>query len=552
MRFALQKLFLLPLFLHIVACSPRAAEDAPGISLPPTRGYVLISLDTLGADHLGAYSAAHDTSPFLDEFASRGVLFENALAQYPSTLVSHVSIFTGLYPREHGVYVPSSVLSLEIDTLPEHFRRHGFRTAGHTEGGYVCTDLGFNRGFDEFVDRQISSDTDIEKTFERGLDFLRSLESDERFFLFLHSYAIHDPYDPPEPFRPLHLSTDSADLPPSEGGYLRDINMRRREVSADTVARYHELYDGTVRYVDSVLESFFAELDLLGLRDEVTIIITSDHGEEFFEHGRLSHSQVYPETLRVPLLILHPSKLSGTRVGDLVRLIDVAPTLYELAGIPSPEPISGRSLVPLFSASGKLTPVPAFAEMVDLEQQQALFTLEDGQLLQYVVAERLSEADGTWVAKEAVFDTAAATVDLELVSFGEPREITMAIDGRDDEAFIVGTDWTPKRLQLGPTSSSHRVRLSTSGCDVPLWLGWGNDSRCLSFKVRGISLRRTELFDLSKDATATHDISSERAELTKRLAGDLAQKRWTLVAEPGSRSPTSDTEQALRALGYLQ
>lgn len=548
-----ESLLLLFLLLHTVACSFRSTDEAPNGSLSPTRGYVLISLDTLGADHLGVYDASHQTSPFFDHLTSRGVLFENALAQYPSTLVSHVSLFTGLYPREHGVYVPSSVLSLEIDTLPERFRDHAFRTAGHTEGGYVCADLGFDRGFDEFVDRHISSDTDIEKTFARGLDFLRSLPADEKFFLFLHTYAVHDPYEPPEPFRSLHLAGEVESLPPSDGSYLRDINMRRRDVSAETVALYHQLYDGTVNYVDSVLESFFAELESLGLADEVTVVITSDHGEEFYEHGRLSHSQVYPETLRVPLLILHPSRHTGTRVGDLVRLIDLAPTLYELAGIPSPTPISGRSLMPfLTDPRSELAPEPAFGEMVDLEQQQALFAHEDGKLFQYVVAERLSEPDGTWVAKEAVFDTDAAVVDLELVSFGEPREITLEIDGKTSDSFIVGTDWAPRQLDLGKAGSHHRVRLSTNGCDVPLWLGWGEDSRCLSFKVRGISLRRAELFDLSQDVTASRDLSSEHTELTRRLAGALAQKRWTLVAEPGSRSPTSDTEQALRALGYLQ
>ena len=137
----------LTVVLTLIGC--REPLPAP----EPTRGVILISLDTLAADHLSAYGYERETSPFLDSLAARGTLFENAIVQYPSTLVSHVSMFTGLYPQEHGVLPFSSRrLSAAIDTLPERFAHHGFRTAGHTEGGYVSRDFGFERGFDEFAD----------------------------------------------------------------------------------------------------------------------------------------------------------------------------------------------------------------------------------------------------------------------------------------------------------------------------------------------------------------------------------------------------------------
>lgn len=183
---------LLATLVGVLPCL--GCAEAP-VELGETRGYVLISLDTLSARHLGAYGNERETSPFFDQLAARGTLFENAFVQYPSTLVSHVSMFTGLYPQEHGVYPPSSVLSPLIPSLPEIFRQAGYRTAGHSEAGYVSKDFGFDRGFDEF--RALQTGGRAEGTFTRGLDFLRALEEGDRFFLFLHTYAVHDPYNPP-------------------------------------------------------------------------------------------------------------------------------------------------------------------------------------------------------------------------------------------------------------------------------------------------------------------------------------------------------------------
>lgn len=162
-------------------------EEQPtetALALGPTRGYILISIDTLRADHLGCYGYHKPTSPFLDSLASKGALFERVFVQYPATLVSHMSLFTGLYPLEHGVYPPSAVLSAEIETLPERFLSAGFKTSGHTEGGFVAGEYGFARGFSDFTDTPYSDDRDIERTFDRGIEFLSRLEPMDRFFLF--------------------------------------------------------------------------------------------------------------------------------------------------------------------------------------------------------------------------------------------------------------------------------------------------------------------------------------------------------------------------------
>ena len=126
----------------LTACTPD-----PDASPSPTRGSILISLDTLGSRHLSGYGYGLETSPFLDRLGERGVVFENAVVQYTSTLVSHTSMLTGLYPQEHGVYPPFSRLSGEVETLPERFQSAGFSTAAFTEGGFLVEEAGFGRGF---------------------------------------------------------------------------------------------------------------------------------------------------------------------------------------------------------------------------------------------------------------------------------------------------------------------------------------------------------------------------------------------------------------------
>ena len=146
-----------------------------GFEAAPTRGIILISIDSLRADHLSVYGYPKATTPIPRGTRPTGDVFEHAFAQMPSTLPSHMSMFTGLYPAEHGVFPPSSVLAAEIPTLPEILLQAGFRTAGHTEGGYVQGGYGFARGFGEWTDLQYTADTDVERTFARGVAVPREL-----------------------------------------------------------------------------------------------------------------------------------------------------------------------------------------------------------------------------------------------------------------------------------------------------------------------------------------------------------------------------------------
>ena len=537
----------------LAGCRSRQAVAPSGFDPQPTRGFILISIDTLRADHLGAYGYSRDTSPFLDSLAARGTLFERAVVQYPSTLTSHMSIFTGLYPQEHEVLPPSTVLSGEIETLPEMFRRHGFRTAGHTEGGFMAGGYGFARGFDEFTDTAYGSDTDVERTVGRGLEFLRSLEAEDSFFLFLHTYAVHDPYEPPERYRSLFWPGEAPQVADSSGEFLRQVNKGAREVADETLRYYEAQYDATIRYVDEVLQEFVGELEALGLLEETTLIITSDHGEEFGEHGKVAHTQVYPECLIVPLLIVHPGQSIGSRIPDLVESVDFAPTLLELAGIEPPEAISGKSLVDLMRRESRRDPTSqAYAEVLDEEKARTLLVRDPRAYLQLLMVEPEPDPVGPWIRDAFTFDTEEALLRFEAHSFHEPRRVRVTVDGEELDSIALGPGWQSVTLELpGRRGRIRRVGLEADGCISPADAGESADDRCLAFQTRGLDPIRHELFDLREDPLAQRDLFKDREKLRRNLAERLSALQWASRAEPGQQELSEEDEAALRALGYL-
>jgi arylsulfatase A-like enzyme len=537
------------------ALAPAGAEpEQAGFDPAPTRGYILISIDALRADHLGAYGYPRPTSPFLDELASRSTLFERAYAQVPSTLPSHISMFTGLYPAEHGVYPPSSVLAAEIRTLPEVLLQAGFRTSGHSEGGYVQGGYGFDRGFGEWTDSAYTSDTDVERTFGRGVDFLNSVRPGERFFLFLHTYSVHDPYSPPARYRELFWSgPPPAGAGEPDGPHFAAINAGREKTTPEAVAYFEALYDGSIRYLDDVLRGFFAELEKSGLARETTVIFTSDHGEEFLEHGRLAHTQIYPEGLHIPLIVAHPGQSRGARVGRLVQTVDFAPTIYDLSGVAPPPQLSGVSLVPLLARPDRALSGEAFGEVKSLDiEERTLLAARQGRLVQAMTEDAVTESDGLWVSSAIEFDALPPAVEFRAVAFHRPHPVRALVDGRPGASFDLATDWKSYRLVLPGGRRKHVVRLESDECHSPAALGLGDDGRCLSFKLYGPALQRRELFDLTADPRAAHDLSMTESDLLRDLMGRLKTGyAHQLRNAPAAQALSDEQIRELKALGYL-
>jgi arylsulfatase A-like enzyme len=305
----------------------------------------LISLDTLRADHIGVYGYHRNTSPSIDAFAKESIVFGNAVVQSQWTLPSHMSIMTSLYPSSHGVTKPKDHLADEHVTLAELLREGGYQTAAFVDGGYMRGSFGFNQGFDIYDDSQGGGIKLILPKVKKWLDENKK----NPFFLFIHCYDIHAPYDPPPPYDNIfHDFTYTGDLFPNNETLFLAL-WRGLKVNNEDLRHFTALYDGGIRYTDEKIGEFLSYLRDSGLEDQSLIIITSDHGEEFKEHGRLGHGQLYYRpNLHVPLIIQIPNyPKKEARISELVQSIDLLPTILEVAGLPNHPSAQGRNLLPL-------------------------------------------------------------------------------------------------------------------------------------------------------------------------------------------------------------
>lgn len=334
--------------MALLLTGPWACTPAPGDTRPSAHGAILISIDTLRPDSLGAYGHPQPTSPHIDRFREDAILFENAIAHGASTLISHASIFTSLAPPQHGASMRHRrPLSPERLTVAEVLRDHGLLTASFNGGGQLDPAFGVGQGFDVYEAGPRGSDT-FEAVTDRALGWLEE-QGDERFFLFLHTYEVHHPYEPsPEDLAALGSSYEGQ-LPSRISLELLDqINEGRRALAPGDLDHIRRVYDAQIRSVDRAFGRLVAGLEERDLYDRLLIVFTSDHGEEFGEHGTVGHHShtVFDELLRVPLLLKLPGSVhGGTTVETMVAGIDVAPTLVAGLGLEVPGSFEGLDLV---------------------------------------------------------------------------------------------------------------------------------------------------------------------------------------------------------------
>ncbi len=301
---------------------------APAPSGPPRRNVILISLDTLRADRLAVGGAYRRTMPQLDAHARDAVTFTDAWSVWPETSGSHMSIFSSRFPSEHGVTNFIASPSPTIELLAERLRREGYLTRAYTEDGGVWAHAGFARGFSAYAERRSADFVyrgEVDAVFADATRWVDA-HTDRTFFLFLHTYQVHSPYAPPESYKALF-----NDVAPREPRGLREFALA---------------YDQEARYTDDHVGPFLAHLARIGLAEHSIVVITSDHGEEFGEHGSMGHGRsLHQEVLRVPLVIAAPGMLAPTEVKTPVSLLDIAPTVLDLLGLAPTQSQRGVSLV---------------------------------------------------------------------------------------------------------------------------------------------------------------------------------------------------------------
>jgi len=330
------------MILSIFGCSQDETSKVPP-------NVLFISIDTLRSDHLGCYGYNRQTSPNIDKLAKSGAVFDNMMSTSCWTLPSHASMFTGTYPAHHGLQDDGVKLDPDIPTLAEFFRNQGYYTMAVVSHIYVSSVFGLDRGFDEFDDSLIKDGTTNPIAGQVVDRFLMLAEKTKpnKFFGFIHFFDPHLDYLPPPPFNTKFTDPDyDGDVDGTMATLLKYFYKSKYMPEADR-KKAIALYDGEIAYVDSEVGRLINKLKKLGMMNNTVVIVTSDHGEEFKEHGQLGHARtLYEEQTHVPLIISgHPKFPAKTHRKELVSTCDLAPTLLDLIGLKKTDIFQGVSVL---------------------------------------------------------------------------------------------------------------------------------------------------------------------------------------------------------------
>jgi arylsulfatase A-like enzyme len=339
---------------------------------PPPSHVLLVSIDSLRADHLGCYGYARPTSPRIDALAARGTLVEHAISSTSWTLPAHAALFTGLADALHKVTDPGRALAPGLPTLAGALSRAGFATGAVVSGPYLHPRFGLARGFDQYLncmsyldDRfrparpmDLNTESHRDRTgacvVRRAGAWLRA-HREGPAFLFVHFWDVHYDYAPPPEL--------AARFDPGYTGQLDASGFAHNPAIAPDMeprdlAHVVALYDAEIAATDARLGELLDVLDELGLAERTLVVVTADHGDAFFEHGEKGHQKdLHAEVLRIPLLLRGPGVPTGLRLAGPAQITDLAPTVLELAGLPPLQgagPGVGRSLVPALRDPGLL------------------------------------------------------------------------------------------------------------------------------------------------------------------------------------------------------
>jgi len=356
--------------VFFVFCSTLSvfAQEKQDLSFP---GYnlVVVSFDALQAAHVHCLGYPKETTPVIDDFATKGFLFTQAIAQASWTVPSHMSLFTSMYPSEHRVINKYSQyteqmkvfsnlekLSPGTATLAAILKKNGYVTGAFTGDAGVCAKFGFGKGFDSYLDSKKFAGFDY--SVPPAIKWLEA-HKDKKFMIFLHGYDVHGQHDPAQGYKKMFLDFDYKG--PFKGGkeeqgHLREQGLKEGilELTHQDVHFWRALYDEKIYDANQEFKVFVDELDKLGLMDKTIIVLMSDHGTEFYEHHRFDHGfSLYDELIHIPLVIYLPHVKGGQVIKDQVREIDLMPTILDLLKISVKGKVKaqmkGQSLVPLLN-----------------------------------------------------------------------------------------------------------------------------------------------------------------------------------------------------------
>lgn len=344
---------------------------------------VIISIDTLRADHISSLGYSRNTTRNLDKFTNEAMVFTNNISVSSWTLPSQMSLITGLLPHNHKItnkYILNyekkdeelASLNPKIKTLAEYLKTRDYVTGGFTGGAGVEGEFGFNRGMDEYYDE--NNFGGFIDSVPKALDWI-NVNKDKKFFVFLHGYDVHGQYLPPNGF-------DKRFVDPNYLGNLTGLPDEQKKMREDGILNgkiylsqtdikfLTAIYDEKIQRADEILGRFFDEYEKLGLMNKTIFVITSDHGEELYEHGNIDHGQtLYDELIKVPLFIKTPQVKSKIIIDKQVSSIDIMPTILNSVGVTIPVGLDGVDLIETISNSKERDVISEteYRYVVDLE-----------------------------------------------------------------------------------------------------------------------------------------------------------------------------------------
>jgi len=368
--------------MPVVACAALLVASGCGSWFGDKAGspdIVLITIDALRADHLGCYGYSRPTSPFIDSLCGEGAVFLNCSSPVSWTRPAMASLMTGLYPRRHGVYTTDLIdragtrWPIKIDpkfvTLAEILKENGYKTIGITSNPQAGIWSGTQQGFDVFIDFKEGL-VDAAKVHQAALKIKDELDTDQPIFFWVHYLDPHAPYTPQEPWIDRYESDRSLIDDPllSQNAFEEDFAQAAGLVKdrPEYVRVLNALYDSEINYVDDYVRRLIEEVLPPGRK---LLILTSDHGEEFRDHGRLVHGQtLFQESVHIPLIISDPEgKWKGKKISVPASLNDVYATVIDYLGISGPYQLDGHSLLPLLEGEVPDEERVLFAELEEEE-----------------------------------------------------------------------------------------------------------------------------------------------------------------------------------------
>lgn len=531
----------------------------------PNANVILIVVDTLRADHLGCYGYSRNTSPTIDRLANEGIIFKNMLAQSSWTRSSTASILTGLYPKNHGANTREDRLSEAVHLLPEILGKHGYNSYAFVHNANVGVSVGFNQGYKEFFTASEKSKVDstnmhlISGHLNRTLlKFIQKLEDTSNNFIYIHYIDPHVPYTPREKhFSKSNKTTFSLDFFRSKAIHSMSESQRLKVIEEMINA-----YDDEILGSDKMIGDLMQTLKKKNMDSNSIIIITSDHGEEFFEHGGLSHGHtLYEEQLRVPLIIRLPDSIHKT-FDEIANLVDILPTILSLLKIPIPGHIDGISLL-----NNKSRPDSySYAELhLDRRIFSSIQTTKE-KLIEGIYFPKEKEPTYRWFSERADLEITDESLELIISSFHKKRTIQVLLDGKVLDQLEI----TPKKqiinIPLPAAAGKKTVTIkSLTPCQVPAEIGVGKGTRCLAFCLINSSNVNVnnipgelhkEYYILAEDPGELNNGYNQKkfkkiiVQLRKKLKQYKLNKRNIRTSKKPVKFDKEELK-ALKALGYI-